>query len=138
MNREQFLKYVTDFSTLDKQSLEELKLIIKEFPHFQIAWILYAKNLYNVKDVRFKNKLKLAAIHVSDRKILKRIIEGVEPKAAISSKEIIKPIIESTNEEVKKESLTKDEVQQKEKILTNKQNFYNKHIKLCLKHVKIN
>ncbi len=76
MNKEQFIKYATDFSSLNTKSLEELKLIIDEFPHFQTAWVLYAKNLHAIKDVRFENNLKLAATHISDRKILKRIIDG--------------------------------------------------------------
>ncbi|MDD2386645.1 MAG: hypothetical protein PHP52_07660 [Bacteroidales bacterium] len=75
MNKEQFIEYVKDFKTLDNKSLTEINLLIDEFPHFQSAWVLYAKNLHNINDVRFESKLKIAAIHVPDRKVLKHIIE---------------------------------------------------------------
>ncbi|MDD2634050.1 MAG: hypothetical protein PHW82_00965 [Bacteroidales bacterium] len=75
MNKQQFIEYVQDFKTLDNDSLDEIKLLIEEFPHFQSAWVLYAKNLHNINDVRFESKLKIAAIHVPDRKVLKRILE---------------------------------------------------------------
>ena len=75
MNKEQFIEYVKDFKALDNKSLTEIKLLIEEFPHFQSAWVLYAKNLHNINDVRFESNLKIAAIHVSDRKVLKHIIE---------------------------------------------------------------
>jgi len=76
MNREDFNKYGSDFSLLNSESLEDLKLLIEEFPHFQTAWILYIKNLHILKDVRFESKLKTAAIYIPDRKVLKRIIYG--------------------------------------------------------------
>ncbi|MDD4148418.1 MAG: hypothetical protein PHE33_00140 [Bacteroidales bacterium] len=75
MNKEQFIEYVKDFKALDNKSLSEIKLLIEEFPHFQSAWVLYAKNLHNINDVRFESNLKIAAVHVSDRKVLKHIIE---------------------------------------------------------------
>lgn len=104
MNKEQFIKYATDFSSLDKQSLEELKLLIEEFPHFQTAWVLYAKNLHSIKDVRFESNLKLAATHTGDRKLLKNIIEDKYylPK----SQEIKQEIVETgINEEQKDKTL---------------------------------
>ena len=77
MNREQFFKYVNDFSLLDNSSIDDIKSILQEFPHFQSAWILFAKNLHNISDVRFESNLKIAAVHVSDRKVLKRVVEEV-------------------------------------------------------------
>lgn len=85
MNREQFFKYVNDFSLLDNSSIDDIKSILQEFPHFQSAWILFAKNLHNINDVRFESNLKIAAVHVSDRKVLKRVVEEV-PKVEDDSK----------------------------------------------------
>ncbi len=75
MNKENFIKYVNDFSSLDTLSLDEIKQLIDEFPYFQTAWILYVKNLHKIKDIRYENKLKIAATHIGDRKLLKHIIE---------------------------------------------------------------
>ncbi len=99
MNKQQFIEYVKDFKALDKSSLTEIKLLIEEFPHFQSAWVLYAKNLHNINDVRFESKLKIAAIHVSDRKVLKYIIEDKyqpsETKAITIENSIITEDIET-------------------------------------------
>ncbi|HOE38694.1 MAG TPA: hypothetical protein PLG05_05170 [Bacteroidales bacterium] len=74
MNKEQFLKYCSDFSLLDSKSLEEISALIEEFPYFQTARILYAKNLNLLKDVRFENKLRNTVVYVPDRKHLVRLI----------------------------------------------------------------
>lgn len=76
MNRDLFIGYASDFSLLDSNSLEELKALLDEFPHFQSAWILYAKNLSILKDVRFENKLKIASVYIPDRRTLSRIINN--------------------------------------------------------------
>ena len=76
MNREQFNKYSSDFSLLNSESLENIRLLLEEFPYFQTAWILYVKNLHVLKDVRFESKLKTAAVYIPDRRVLKRVING--------------------------------------------------------------
>ena len=75
MTQEQFIKYISDLSSLNHQSLEEIKLLLEEFPYFQSGWILYTKNLHSLKDVRFENKLKLAATYIPDRKVLSRLLQ---------------------------------------------------------------
>lgn len=74
MNKEQFLKYCSDFSLLNSKSLEDISALIEEFPYFQTARILYAKNLNSLKDVRFENKLRNTVVYVPDRKHLVRLI----------------------------------------------------------------
>lgn len=102
MNKEQFLKYVNDFSCLSTDSLEEIKLLIDEFPHFQTAWVLYAKNLHKIQDVRFESKLKIAATHIGDRKVLKAIIDETNKPLQKSNKTetaIISPVFEQEKPE---------------------------------------
>jgi len=102
MNKEQFLKYVNDFSCLSTDSLEEIKLLIDEFPHFQTAWVLYAKNLHKIQDVRLESKLKIAATHIGDRKVLKAIIDETNKPLQKSNKTetaIISPVFEQEKPE---------------------------------------
>lgn len=113
MNKENFTKYATDFSLLDEKSLDEIKAILDEFPHFQSAWILYAKNLHKLKDVRFENKLKLAATYVPDRRILKRLLNDTyKPfeKEIYTLKETIVEIPIVSTVEPKKEEVAKEEI----------------------------
>jgi tetratricopeptide (TPR) repeat protein len=70
MNREQMMRYLDDPTQLNEKSLGELKEILDEFPFFQTAHMLYARNLLNEKSFRFTNQLKIAAASVTDRSML--------------------------------------------------------------------
>ncbi|MEA3448902.1 MAG: hypothetical protein U9Q98_10745 [Bacteroidota bacterium] len=66
--------YLKDQSKLDDKSLNKINELTKEFPYFQTAWILLARNLKNIDDHRFENKLKIAATYAPDRSRLFQII----------------------------------------------------------------
>jgi hypothetical protein len=74
MNKDTFYKYSENINSLDEKSLLDIKGLIDEYPYFQAAWMLYVKNLNLINDVRFESKLKLAAVHIPERKLLAKII----------------------------------------------------------------
>lgn len=61
---------------LTEETLPQLKQIVDEFPYFQIARMLYLKNLAALNDIRFGAELKKMAIYVPDRRKLFTLIEG--------------------------------------------------------------
>ena len=61
---------------LTEDTLQQLKQIVDEFPYFQIARMLYLKNLAVLNDIRFSAELKKMAIYVPDRRKLFTLIEG--------------------------------------------------------------
>ncbi|WP_456086763.1 hypothetical protein [Parabacteroides sp.] len=61
---------------LTEETLPQLKQIVDEFPYFQIARMLYLKNLAVLNDIRFGAELKKMAIYVPDRRKLFTLIEG--------------------------------------------------------------
>lgn len=63
-------------SLLTEETLPQLKQIVDEFPYFQIARLLYLKNLAVLNDIRFGAELKKMAICVPDRRKLFTLIEG--------------------------------------------------------------
>ena len=63
-------------SLLAEETLPQLKQIVDEFPYFQIARMLYLKNLAVLNDIRFSAELKKMAIYVPDRRKLFTLIEG--------------------------------------------------------------
>lgn len=63
-------------SLLTEETLPQLKQIMDEFPYFQIARLLYLKNLAVLNDIRFGAELKKMAICVPDRRKLFTLIEG--------------------------------------------------------------
>lgn len=78
MNRNQFHYYLNRPGLLDDGTLAELDDLVKEFPYFQAARMLYVKNLKNVDNVRFNRQLKLAAACVNNRQMLFGLLNGVK------------------------------------------------------------
>jgi hypothetical protein len=65
-----------DPSKLSDKTLSELKQIVADFPYFQIARMLYLKNLAVLDDIRMEVELKKMAAHVPDRMKLFMLLEN--------------------------------------------------------------
>jgi hypothetical protein len=76
MTVNELYKWISNPSALTKASLSELKQLMEEYPYFQVARMLYLKNLSVVEDVRFQKELKKMSVYVSDRKRLYMLIES--------------------------------------------------------------
>lgn len=87
MTPEAFNQYIKDPSLLKNQSVEELQFLIKEYPYFQVARMLLAKNLFNIQHEGYNVALRLAAAYAGDRSKLKSLIEG-HPLAMVSQPEL--------------------------------------------------
>src|SRR6056297_1661163 len=74
MDKQLLKTYLKKPESLDKSSLKELEDLIKEFPYFQTARVLHAKNLNNLNDHRFENTLRKTAVYAPDRGRLFQII----------------------------------------------------------------
>jgi len=117
MNREQMMRYLDDPTQLNEKSLGELKEILDEFPFFQTAHMLYARNLLNEKSFRFTNQLKVAAANVTDRSMLYFLLhpkarheaEVYEPKQETSEIEMPPQSIATSPEEEKTGTATEED-----------------------------
>jgi len=76
MTPETFDKYLKDPSLLDNSTVDELWLLVKEYPYFQVARMMLARNLYNTAHEAYPLSLRLAAAYAGDRSMLKAMIEG--------------------------------------------------------------
>jgi len=76
MSPETFNQYLKDPSLLDSRSVDELWTLVKEYPYFQVARMLLARNLYNTGHEAYPLALRLAAAYAGDRSKLKILIEG--------------------------------------------------------------
>jgi hypothetical protein len=90
--------------------------LLKDFPYFQTAHLLYAKSLHNQNSVHYNNQLKLTAAYAADRKILHRlitrtaqaeVIRETEPAVAIAveEKRIEQAVQEMIREEVAEKNI---------------------------------
>ncbi len=88
MNSQTLHNYINNTDILDRNSLSNLEALLAEYPYFQTAWMLYARNLYDLDDLRFKSKIKQAALHCPDRHILYRLINHSTAQAGVNKPEI--------------------------------------------------
>ena len=63
-------------SELTEGTLLELRRIVEDYPYFQVARMLYLKNLAVLNDMSFTLELEKMAIFLPDRKKLFQLIEG--------------------------------------------------------------
>jgi len=80
MRKDDFISYVNDPGSLDKETLAELDELLKSFPYFQTAHLLYLKNLYNFGHIRFDTQLKISSLYVADRRKLYELLHEGEEK----------------------------------------------------------
>lgn len=60
---------------LNEQTLIMTENLTKEFPAFELGWVLWIKNLKNIDEELFLRFLPEVAIRISDRKWLKKILD---------------------------------------------------------------
>ena len=107
MKSHNFNTYFLRPDLLNEDTLIELEELTKKYPWFQLAWILYAKNLKQLQSSDYEKVVKQVSIRVSDRKRLfnylnsKVILKSVNFDSANS----FLPADEIDSEELKSSSL---------------------------------
>jgi hypothetical protein len=76
MTPETFNRYLNNPSLLDSHTVDDLSMLVKEYPYFQVARMLLARNLFNIQSDTYPYALRLAAAYAGDRSKLKTLIEG--------------------------------------------------------------
>jgi len=120
MNREQYIKYINEPNLLNNKSLEDIRILLDEFPYFQTAWLLYAQNLKSIDDVRFESQLKQAAVRVTDRSVLfnhintkpskiAKEVDLIEEKPESKEEKNLEDIIKERLEEIQNKEISKSD-----------------------------
>ena len=76
MRAEDLYRLMEEPSELTEGTLLELRRIVEDYPYFQVARMLYLKNLAVLNDMSFTSELERMAIFLPDRKKLFQLIEG--------------------------------------------------------------
>ena len=58
MNRNQFIEFIEHPENLNGKSIALLEGLVKEFPYFSTAHLLYAKNLHNENNIHYHIQLQ--------------------------------------------------------------------------------
>jgi len=70
MNRKYFSNIIANPSLLKNLDIDQLSLIVNEFPYFQAARAVYLKGLKNIDSFKYNKTLKITAAYTTDRVIL--------------------------------------------------------------------
>ncbi|MBA3971482.1 MAG: hypothetical protein H0X46_04950 [Bacteroidetes bacterium] len=108
MNKAQFISFVETPDRLSDHESALLSDLLKNFPYFQTAHLLYAKSLHNINSIHYNNQLRVTAAYATDRKVLHRLITKTPEK-----KEIISEPTQDQKIEVAVLQLIKEEVAEK-------------------------
>ena len=62
--------YIANPDKLDRNTLYELRMLVRKYPYFDAARLLLLKNLYLLHDIDFGKEMRSAAIYLKNRKVL--------------------------------------------------------------------
>ncbi len=81
MDAQQFITYLKNPRSLDRDSLGGIEELASEFPYCQSLRILHLLNLRMVKHVMYNEQLKTTAAYIADRKRLKELIRELKEES---------------------------------------------------------
>ena len=94
---------------LNKETLYDLRSMLSLYPYYQPARILLLQNLFLLHDPTFDDELRRAAVYISDRHILFKLVEDAHyqliPEQKKAEKQSITINAETTTEEDRTTSL---------------------------------
>ena len=69
-------KLIENPGMLDHDTLNDLCKLVEDYPFFQTGWLLYLKNLKQIKSPEYEKVLRETAIRIPDRKMLFRFLNN--------------------------------------------------------------
>jgi len=67
MNSTDLIRYIENPDLLNKETLIQIKNLLKDYPYFQTAHKLYLKNLQQTNSAELQNSITISSIHIGDR-----------------------------------------------------------------------
>ena len=61
------MRYIAHPECLNRDTLYELRLLVRKYPYFDVARLLMLKNLYLLHDIDFGKEMRKAAIYLKSR-----------------------------------------------------------------------
>lgn len=110
MQHQQFIDIIKQPHQLELSHLAELEVLVKEYPFFESAHLLYTKGLHKYQAINYSKQLRKTAIVVNSRSVLYELLHQVESL----------PVKEFVSEKVQDVDL-KDKIQNEHVELDSKQ-----------------
>jgi hypothetical protein len=94
MDREKIINYLsTGIIAPEDAGKIPLKDIVHTYPYFQVAQVLYAKQLYDDNDTEVTSRVKLASVYAPNRKAMYMLFR--RPAVKAPEKEVKPPVVET-------------------------------------------
>ena len=62
--------YISNVDKLDRNTLYELRLLVRKYPYYDAARLLLLRNLYLLHDIEFGKEMRRAALFLKNRRVL--------------------------------------------------------------------
>ena len=95
MTADQIYQFMQNPEKMNRETLPLLKELTEQYPAFETGWILYLKNLKNLKDSSFEQELINGAIRIHDRRKLYLFLNQKSSEPIFVQSESIQPVDEN-------------------------------------------
>ena len=93
MNRTDFLERAANYANVSATDIAGLQEVLARYPYFQPARALLLRAMKFSDDISYQEELKDAALHAGDRRLLRKIVEGI---ILAKIQEVSVPVISSS------------------------------------------
>ena len=115
LNKKQIKELIGNPEEISADEVKKLASLIKDYPYFQTARLLYSKGLQNTESVDFDTSLQLTATYAADRKKLYALLYGENTETFVQPEPVEvkpqEPVAEPVSQEVDEKLETVSEIQ---------------------------
>lgn len=121
LNKKQIKELIGNPEEISADEVKKLASLIKDYPYFQTARLLYSKGLQNTESVDFDASLQLTATYAADRKKLYVLLYGENTETFVQPEPVEvkpqEPVAEPVSQEVEEKSEAVSETQTVEELV---------------------
>ena len=94
MLQQQFIDIIKQPSQIESAHLADLEVLVKEYPFFESAHLLYTKGLHKYQALSYSKQLRKTAIVANNRGVLYELLHKVEvTSSSVSDIKLEKEVI---------------------------------------------
>lgn len=127
MQARQFIDIIHQPQSINSAQIAELELLVKEYPFFESAHLLYTKALHQHNAINYSKQLRKTAIVANSRTVL---YELIHQKEIIQPKTLVIPETKTIQEETKAEVIEQPIIEEPKQQSLNPVSVTNSDIKI--------
>ena len=100
MQQQQFIDIIKKPQQLEFSHLAELEVLVKEYPFFETAHLLYTKGLHKYQSINYSKQLRKTAIVVNSRSVLYELLHRIETSPVNEPEKVELPVVDLIKKQV--------------------------------------